>query len=86
LVGGFWPDFRNAVQRRGVHVNIPKKGSRVGQKCFGGILRFCAELRRESEWGNLKVGFFGIMGGGPRGGGEEGDHLVCILCTLGEFI
>jgi hypothetical protein len=33
----FWPDFWNGVQRRGVHVIVPKIGSRVGDYCFGGI-------------------------------------------------
>jgi hypothetical protein len=34
-------------QRRGVHVKIPEIGSRDGEKCFGGIMGFYAELRRE---------------------------------------
>jgi hypothetical protein len=37
-------DFWNVVQRRGVHVNIPEIGSRVGGICFGGILWFYAVL------------------------------------------
>jgi hypothetical protein len=39
--------FGGRVQRRGVHVNTPKKGSRDGEICFGGILVFHAVLRRE---------------------------------------
>jgi hypothetical protein len=27
----------------------------------------------------------GVLPGVPRRGIEEGDHLVCILCSLGEF-
>jgi hypothetical protein len=33
---GGW-DFWRKVQRRGVDVNIPKRGSRGGETCFGGI-------------------------------------------------
>jgi hypothetical protein len=29
--------FGEGVQRRGVHVNTPEIGSRVGEICFGGI-------------------------------------------------
>jgi hypothetical protein len=47
-IGIFW----GQVQRRGTHVNTPKIGSRDGEKCFGGIQRFYAELRREFIWGN----------------------------------
>jgi hypothetical protein len=78
----FWLDFWNGVQRRGVHVNTPERGSRVGAFCFGGIQRFYAELRREFKWGNLNWDFFGDLGGDPRGGCEEGGYL---LCGLGEF-
>jgi hypothetical protein len=73
------------VQRRGVHVNTPKIGSRVGVNCFGGILRFHAELRRESCWGNWDLVFFEVMGGYPRGATEEGGHSCVTLCDLGEF-
>jgi hypothetical protein len=45
--------FEEEVQRRGVHVNPPKIGSRAGELCFGGILRFYADLRRECIWGNF---------------------------------
>jgi hypothetical protein len=63
------------VQRRGGRVNIPEIGSRDGEIVFGGILRFCAELRRELFWGNLDLGFLGILLGVPRGVGEEGGPL-----------
>jgi hypothetical protein len=83
---GFWEflrdwDFWGRLQRRGVHVNIPKIGSRDGEKCSGGIQRFYAELRRELVWGNLNLAFFGFLGGSPRGAVEEGDHL-CFLCAF----
>jgi hypothetical protein len=42
-VGIFW----GVVQRRGGRVNTPKLGSRDGVLCFGGIMGFYAELRRE---------------------------------------
>jgi hypothetical protein len=29
--------------------------------------------------------FFGVLLVSPRGSIEEGDQLVCILCTLGEL-
>jgi hypothetical protein len=71
--------FEGQVQRRGVHVNTPKIGSRVGGNCFGGILGFYAVLRRESFRGNLNWGFFGGLVVGPRGFIEEGDHC----CAFG---
>jgi hypothetical protein len=78
-------DFWNVVQRRGARVNPLKIGSRDGELRFGGILRNHAVLRRESFWGNLKMGFFGVVGVTPREATEEGGHLVCNLCVLGEF-
>jgi hypothetical protein len=63
------------VQRRGGRVNIPEIGSRDGGIVFGGILGFCAELRRKLFWGNLDLGFLGILLGVLRGGGEEGGPL-----------
>jgi hypothetical protein len=66
--------FESQVQRRGGRVNTLKIGSRAGQKCFGGILGFYAELRRDWEWGNLNLGFFEDLFGGPRGATEEGDQ------------
>jgi hypothetical protein len=53
---GFWGN----VRRRGTHVSTLKIGSRGEVKCFGGILAFCAELRRELEWGNWGLGFLRI--------------------------
>jgi hypothetical protein len=44
MEGGFEPNFGNSVQRRGVHVNIPKIGSRAGENCIGGISEFHADL------------------------------------------
>jgi hypothetical protein len=37
----FWDwIFEEEFQRRGAHVKTPEIGSRDGQNCFGGILRF----------------------------------------------
>jgi hypothetical protein len=66
-------------------VNTPEIGSRDGVLCFGGILRFCADFRRESFWGNLSLMVFGFMGGVPRRYVEEGGQLVCFLGELGAF-
>jgi hypothetical protein len=79
---GFWRKF----QRRGVHVNTPKKGSRGDAFCLGGIIGFYAELRREFGWRNLNWCFFEVVGVSPRRGGEEGDLFVCFLVRLGEFL
>jgi hypothetical protein len=73
--------FEGKVRRRGTHVNIPKIGSRVGVFVFGGIYGFCAELRREFVWGNLNLGFFGVLGVGPWEVTEEGGPM----CALGNF-
>jgi hypothetical protein len=78
--------FGGVIQRRGTHVTPPKIGSRDGELCFGGIQRFYAELRREFKWRNLKLGFLGFMGGGPRGATEEGGQLVCLLCIWGIYL
>jgi hypothetical protein len=81
---GFWNFWRN-FWRRGVHVNIPEKGSRGGEKCleeFGGVY---AVLRRKFDWGNLNLGFFEILFGCPRGDGEEGGLLVLLRVCLGVF-
>jgi hypothetical protein len=73
----FWGlDFWDLVQRRGVDVNTPEKGSRGNVFCFGGIYGFYAELRREIIWGNLDLLFFGFLAGDPRGDGEEGGNCV----------
>jgi hypothetical protein len=79
--GIFW----RQVQRRGTHVNTPKKGSRGDAFCFGGILGFHAELRREINWGNLKWDSFGVLFGGPRRDTEEGGPFMCQFVHLGEF-
>jgi hypothetical protein len=78
---GFW----GKVRRRGTDVNTPKIGSRGGKCCFGGILRFHADLRRECFWGNLVLAFFGGLGGVPRESIEEGGHSVLLLCVWGMF-
>jgi hypothetical protein len=76
----FWRKF----QRRGVHVNIPKIGSRGGGNCLGEFLGVYAELRREFGRGNLKLEFFGVMFGGPRKGIEEGGQIVLLrVCFRG---
>jgi hypothetical protein len=81
----FWPDFSKAVQRRGVHVNIPEIGSRDGEIVFGGILGICAELRRKFKWGNWKLGFFEDLLWVPRGVTEEGGPFMCQFVYLEEF-
>jgi hypothetical protein len=63
-------------------VNTPKIGSRDGGICFGGILGFHAELRRECFWRNLKLGFFDGLVGIPRGATEEGGTMLCIWGNL----
>jgi hypothetical protein len=73
------------VQRRGVHVSTPKIGSRGGEKCFGGIQRFYAELRRELCWGDLRLDFFWVLFEVPRGTIEEGGHYVFRFVFLGGF-
>jgi hypothetical protein len=45
-------------------------------------LGFCADLRREINWGNLNYRFFGVLLVGPRGPIEEGGTIVCILGEL----
>jgi hypothetical protein len=77
--------FGESLQRRGTHVSTPKNGSRGDGNCFGGILGFCAELRREFFWGNLGLMFFGGFGSGPRGGWEEGGHYVFSRVFGGTF-
>jgi hypothetical protein len=72
-------------QRRGADVSVPKIGSRDGVLCFGGILEFHADLRRECNWGNLNLTIFWGLLGVPRGGTEEGGHLVFNLCIWGNF-
>jgi hypothetical protein len=72
--------FWGNVRRRGTDVNIPKIGSRVGQLCFGGIQRFYAELRREINWGNWGLGFFGVFLVSPREAIEEGTTWCALLC------
>jgi hypothetical protein len=83
----FWVEILGRpVQRRGVRVNTPEIGSRDGEFSFGGILDIYAELRRDLNWRNLKVGFFGVLVEVPRGGWEEGGPTVCTLGNLGELI
>jgi hypothetical protein len=82
-LNGVWEDLRFGifgirVQRRGAHVNILKIGSRDGEICFGGILGFYAELRREYYWGNLKWRFFWVLFGFPRRLVEEGGDKWCV--------
>jgi hypothetical protein len=49
-------------------------------------LGFHADLRRELFWGNLKLEFFGFMGGVPRGCTEEGGQFVFHFVLWGEFV
>jgi hypothetical protein len=78
--------FGGRVQRRGGRVSTPEIGSRGAEICFGGILRFHADLRREFYWGNLVWVFFWVVGGVPRRDVEEGGHLCAFSVQLGEFI
>jgi hypothetical protein len=66
-------------------VRTPKIGSRDGETCFGGILWFYAELRRESFWRNFNLGFFEGLGGEPRRPTEEGGPFMYHFVRLGEF-
>jgi hypothetical protein len=75
-----------AGQRRGAHVSVPEIGSRGVLLCFGGILGFHADLRREFLWGNFNLDFLGVLPGVPRGFIEEGGHLCYSYVFLGEFI
>jgi hypothetical protein len=67
--------FGGRVQRRGVHVNILEIGSRGDAFCIGGIFGFHADLRRELDWGNWELVFFGVLVGTPREATEEGGPL-----------
>jgi hypothetical protein len=67
-------EFWRKLSRRGTHVNTLKLGSRGAGKCFGGIQRFYAELRRELVWGNLVLGFLKVLLVVLRGATEEGDQ------------
>jgi hypothetical protein len=78
----FWRNF----WRRGTHVNIPKLGSRGEGNCLGEFWWVYAVLRRELCWGNLKLDFFKVLVGVPRGFIEEGGHYVCISVCLREFL
>jgi hypothetical protein len=66
-------------------VSTPKIGSRGELFCFGGILGFHADLRRELIWRNLDLVFFGILGWVPRESIEEGGHLCYSFVLLGEL-
>jgi hypothetical protein len=77
--------FGRKLSRRGVHVKPPERGSRDGIKCFGGIRGSYAVLRREFDWGNLDLLFFGVLGGCPREVVEEGGPLCVPFVRLGEL-
>jgi hypothetical protein len=53
---------------------------------LGEFLGVYAVLRRELGWGNLKLDFFKVLVGVPRGFIEEGGHYVCISVCLREFL
>jgi hypothetical protein len=72
----FW---EGGFQRRGADVSVPEIGSRVGQKCFGGISGIYADSRRELKWGNLNLSFARVSTWGRWGGGGS-------LCTLGQCL
>jgi hypothetical protein len=78
--------FESRVQRRGGRVSTLKIGSRDGFFCFGGILGFYADLRRDFIWGNFNLAFFGGLVEDPREFIEEGGQYVCQFMCLGEFI
>jgi hypothetical protein len=82
-LNGIWNGFEDLVfwgkiQRRGVDVNVPKIGSRVGGLCFGGILGIYAELRREFGWGNLDLVNLGFLSSGLTWGWRRGGNLCAI--------
>jgi hypothetical protein len=45
-----------------------------------------ADLRRDFNWGNLNLDFFGVLVEVPRGGGEEGGDLVVFWGNLIEVL
>jgi hypothetical protein len=71
--------FWRKIQRRGAHVSPLKIGSRGEVFVFGGILGFCADLRREFVWGGLRFSVFEGGGAWDHVGGEEGGHYVCVF-------
>jgi hypothetical protein len=75
---GFWGN----ISRRGTHVNTLEIGSRGGNLCFGGIMGFRADLRRELDGGELKLVVFWNLGGDLTWGWEEGGHL----CVFGSVV
>jgi hypothetical protein len=79
---GNW-NFFGVGQRRGADVSVLKIGSRGELLCFGGILGFYADLRRELWWGNLDLMVFWFLGVCPRGSTEEGGQLVLLFCAFG---
>jgi hypothetical protein len=78
--------FEGQVQRRGVHVNTPKIGSRVGELCLEEFYWFYAVLRRESIWGNFNLVNLGFLSGGLTWACEEGGPFSVFIACLGEFI
>jgi hypothetical protein len=81
----FWVEILGRpVQRRGVHVNVPEIGSRDGGLSFGGILDIYAELRRDFNWRNLKVGFFGFWWGFHVEGLRRGDQQCALWGIWGN--
>jgi hypothetical protein len=75
VLDDFWRfGFLGRVQRRGVHVNTLKIGSRGEENLFGGILDFYADLRRELFRRNLKMVFFEVLFGSPRGLVRRGGY------------
>jgi hypothetical protein len=55
----------------------------VRKNVWGNLGGVYAVLRRESEWRNFDLGFFGGLSGCPRGLVEEGGQIVCICCAIG---
>jgi hypothetical protein len=76
-VTGIWKIW-GKVRRRGGRVSIPEIGSRGDVFVFGGILGFCAELRRELGKEEFKIW---CLGGVLRREGGRGGNL-CVLSEL----
>jgi hypothetical protein len=84
-VFGIW-EFLGVGQRRGADVSLLKIGSRGELFCFGGILGFYADLRREFGWRNLDLMVFWFLGVCPRRSTEEGRHLCYSSVLWEEFL
>jgi hypothetical protein len=58
----------------------------VRKNVWGNLGGVYADLRRESEWRNFDLVFFGGLSGSPRGCTEEGGQIVCLCCAIGGVL